>query len=162
MTQRIRWIVPALAAMVSLVGCGDDSSSTAPPPTSVSTVPGVPESAPRDWDFDQVRRGAVLFARNCASCHGANAEGAPNWRHRDADGMFPPPPLNGSGHAWHHPKAVLHDVIKHGSPPGKGNMPAWGGRLSDAQIDDIIAWFQSRWPNQVYNAWYQMDQRAGQ
>jgi len=83
-------------------------------------------------------------------------------RHRGPDGRFPPPPLNGTGHAWHHPKAVLHDVIKNGSPPGQGNMPAWRDRLTDEQIDDIIAWFQSQWPNQVYNAWYQMDQRSRQ
>jgi mono/diheme cytochrome c family protein len=162
MAQHIRWFVPALAAMVSLAGCGDDSATATPPTTSVSTVPGVPESAPRGWSFAQVSRGGELFARNCATCHGGNAEGAPNWRHRGPDGRFPPPPLNGTGHAWHHPKAVLHDVIKNGSPPGQGNMPAWRDRLTDEQIDDIIAWFQSQWPNQVYNAWYQMDQRSRQ
>jgi len=148
--------------MVSLAGCGDDSSTATPPTTSVSTVPGVPESAPRGWSFGQVHRGGVLFARNCATCHGGNAEGALNWRHRGPDGRFPPPPLNGTGHAWHHPKAVLHDVIKNGSPSGQGNMPAWRDRLTDEQIDDIIAWFQSQWPNEVYNAWYQMDQRSRQ
>jgi len=162
MAQRALWSGVTLAAMLSLVGCGDDSPPSAPKTTSVQSVPGIPQTAPRDADFAQVRRGAALFARHCARCHGDGAQGASNWRHRGPAGMFPPPPLNGSGHAWHHPKSALHAVIKSGSPPGQGTMPAWQGRLTDAQIDDIIAWFQSLWPEPVYNAWYQTDQRSRQ
>jgi len=114
----------------------------------------------RQVDFAQVSRGGVLFAKHCAECHGDNAQGAVNWRQRDAEGMFPPPPLNGTGHAWHHPQSTLFDVIKEGSPVGMGRMPAWKGRLSDEEITAIIAWFQSRWTDEVFAAWYQTDQRA--
>ena len=77
--------------------------------------------------------------------------------------MYRPPPLNGSGHAWHHPKQTLHDMIKFGSPvddSGKltGRMPAWTGKLTDEQIDAIIAWFQSLWSDQVYAIWYDQQQ----
>jgi len=54
----------------------------------------------------------------------------------------------------------MHHVIKNGSPGGQGNMPAWGGKLNDEQIDDIVAWFQSRWSDQVYTAWYGIEQRS--
>lgn len=105
-------------------------------------------------------RGRQLFAQNCAACHGADAQGDPNWRFRGPDGKFPPPPLNGTGHSWHHPRAWLRQMIKSGSPPGQGNMPAWGNTLSDQDIEAIIAWFQSLWPEPVYEAWVQIDHRA--
>lgn len=111
----------------------------------------------RDVDYAKVASGARLFRMNCAECHGNQAQGAANWQQRDANGMFPAPPLNGTGHAWHHPKKMLHYVIANGSPGGQGNMPAWGDKLSDEEIDAIIAWFQSKWPDQVYAAWYRMN-----
>jgi mono/diheme cytochrome c family protein len=114
----------------------------------------------RNIDFAQVQRGGKIFQQNCAKCHGAEAEGDPNWRHRDASGMFPPPPLNGTAHTWHHPIAVLKQVITNGSPNGMGRMPAWGGKLSEQEIEDVIAWFQAKWPDEVYGAWYGMNQRA--
>lgn len=89
-----------------------------------------------------------------------NGEGAPNWRQRDADGFFPPPPLNGRGHEWHHPTAMLRAMIRDGSPPGQGKMPAWGDKLSEQEIAAVVEWFQSRWPDPVYAAWYDMQQRS--
>ena len=39
------------------------------------------------WDDPaEVARGAELYAENCASCHGAELEGEPNWRQRDPTG----------------------------------------------------------------------------
>jgi mono/diheme cytochrome c family protein len=32
-------------------------------------------------------------------------------------------------------------------------MPAWKGRLSDQDIEDIMAWFQALWPADVYERW---------
>lgn len=111
-------------------------------------------------DTAQVARGKQIFETNCAACHGAGAEGAPNWRQLGADGRYPPPPLNGTGHAWHHPYNALVYVIKNGSPGGQGNMPAWGGKLSDSEIADTIAWFQSLWPKEVYQAWLRIDTQS--
>ncbi len=134
-----------------LAACGENGGNGA----STSGADGV-----RQMDFAQVSQGARLYQKNCAECHGTSGQGDPNWRQRDADGMFPPPPLNGTGHTWHHPKEVLLDVILHGSPKGMGKMPAWREKLSDEEIAAIIAWFQSRWPDQVYSAWYRMDRKA--
>ncbi|MEJ2407109.1 MAG: cytochrome c [Candidatus Thiodiazotropha sp.] len=106
----------------------------------------------REVDFFRLAQGARLYQMNCAECHGSHAQGAPDWRQRDADGMFPPPPLNGTGHAWHHPTNMLRHVIANGSPGDQGNMPAWGDRLSGEEIDAIIAWFQSKWPDPFYPA----------
>ena len=119
----------------------------------------VPEAPAHAVDAAQLALGNKLFQEHCAQCHRTDASGDPNWRKRGADGRFPPPPLNGSGHAWHHSVPVLMSVIKQGSPQGKGNMPAWEGKLTDDEIQAIITWFQSTWPKPVYDTWYEMQQR---
>lgn len=147
-------MVPLLSA------CGEDNRGS---DTNLNLQSPTEEiSVSREIDMAKVSRGARLYQANCAECHGSEGQGAPNWRERDADGMFPPPPLNGTGHAWHHPKRMLHYVIANGSPGGQGKMPAWGDKLDDEQIDAIIEWFMSQWPDQVYAAWQQMDRRSGQ
>ncbi|MDH5446207.1 MAG: cytochrome c [Gammaproteobacteria bacterium] len=118
------------------------------------------EAVPRDFDFLQMKRGGALFQKHCAVCHGKNAEGAPNWQKRDKDGKFPAPALNGSAHAWHHPTKVLIDVIQNGTQRIGGNMPPWKDKLTESQIRDIIAWFQSKWSDEIYAAWHRMEKEA--
>lgn len=118
------------------------------------------ERVPRDFDFLQMKRGGQLFQQNCAVCHGKQAEGSPNWQQAGPDGKYPPPPLNGTAHAWHHPTKVLMDVIKNGTQRIGGNMPPWKDKLTDEQIRDIIAWFQAKWPDEIYAAWYRNEQQS--
>ncbi|MCB1335497.1 MAG: c-type cytochrome, partial [Roseivivax sp.] len=37
----------------------------------------------------QLARGAAVYAEACASCHGANLEGQPEWRSPGPDGRLP-------------------------------------------------------------------------
>ena len=46
------------------------------------------------WASDDLGQGAALYAEHCASCHGENLEGAPNWRRVGEDGLYPAPPLS--------------------------------------------------------------------
>jgi mono/diheme cytochrome c family protein len=94
-----------------------------------------------------------IYRQRCAVCHGANAQDAPNWRQQGPDGKFPPPPLDASGHAWHRPKAMLTQTIKAGTVKKGGGMPAWDGQLSDDDIEDVLAWIVSHWPDEVYRNW---------
>jgi mono/diheme cytochrome c family protein len=32
-------------------------------------------------------------------------------------------------------------------------MPAFRGRLSERDVQDVITWFQSLWPPEVYDTW---------
>jgi len=122
--------------------------------------PVPPQHTPiRSSDTERIARGAELFRRHCAVCHGAGAEGVPDWRVRNADGTFPPPPLNGTGHAWHHPWADLKHTIQYGTAALGGNMPPWQGVLSEQEAEDVILWFQSLWSDEVYEAWWEIDQR---
>jgi len=155
---------PTLIACTALLLGGCDSSdragadggtAQASPQAPVTSTP-----APRWYDAAQVRRGEAVYGRHCAECHGPAAEGAPAWRQPGADGRYPAPPLNGTGHAWHHPLGMLRYVIRNGSPGGQGNMPAWGGKLDEEELLAVIAWFQSQWPEQAYANWSQIDTRA--
>ena len=107
----------------------------------------------RWYSEKQVTLGQQVFAQNCAACHGANAEATPNWKQTDANGHYPPPPLNGTAHAWHHSLPVLREQINQGGAPVGGVMPAFKGVLSDAEIDQTIAYFQSKWPDDLYQRW---------
>ena len=42
-------------------------------------------------------------------------------------------------------------MIRVGSP-GAG-MPAWDGKLTKQEIDDVIVWIKSLWPDEVYDIW---------
>jgi len=119
-----------------------------------------PQSISRNIDAQQLARGAVLFKNNCAACHGDQAQGNATWQKRDKNGKFPPPPLNGTGHAWHHPTEVLKYTINKGTGKIGGNMPAFAGKISDAEIDDILVFIQAKWPEPLYDAWYKNNQRA--
>ena len=119
-------------------------------------------SAPveRWYGHEQVERGALVYAQICAVCHGQNGEGTEKWRERTDEGKFPPPPIDGTGHAWHHPIKVLGSQIKFGAPGGLGTMPGFADRLSDEQIVDVIAWLQDKWPDKVYAAWVEIELRS--
>jgi thiol:disulfide interchange protein DsbC len=115
----------------------------------------------RWYSTDQVKVGKSLFAQNCASCHGKNAEGTTDWKKRDAKGNLVPPPLNGTAHAWHHPMKVLRMTIKQGGKPLGGQMPPFADKLGEYEIDSIIAWFQSKWSDEIYAAWSERNQSTG-
>lgn len=105
----------------------------------------------RPDDAALLQRGEQLYRVHCASCHGANLQGQPNWRERGADGRLPAPPHDDSGHTWHHPDEVLFQLTKDGVAKAAGlpdyptNMPAYGGTLSDADIVAVLSWIKSRW-----------------
>ncbi|MET0048327.1 MAG: cytochrome c [Sedimenticola sp.] len=107
----------------------------------------------RWYSQDQVEIGAILFATHCSGCHGKKAEGALNWKVRLPNGSLPPPPLNGTAHSWHHQIPVLRRAINEGGNAFGGNMPGFKEKLSEPQIDAVIAWFQSLWSDEIYSLW---------
>jgi len=129
-------------------------------PTAESGQPAAPavESpknlAARKLDPEKLKRGEAVYRQNCSSCHGPNGEATPGWRTPGADGKYPPPPLDGSAHAWHHSTETLEEMIRKGSPGGAGGMPAWDGKLTNQEIDDVIVWIKSLWPDDVYEVWH--------
>ncbi|MCW8928812.1 MAG: cytochrome c [Gammaproteobacteria bacterium] len=144
-----------LGSLFLMVSCNQASNAMTQgkPGTQQKNTPEDMKLPPRA-SFSQVTRGGKLYQANCATCHGTQGEGEPNWRQTRADGVNPAPPLNGTGHAWHHPKKILIYTIKNGTPGGKSRMQPWKEKLNHQEIEDIIAWFISRWPKEIYAAWY--------
>ena len=110
--------------------------------------------ASQDQTVIDVAQGKVVYAKNCASCHGANLEGEPNWQTPLATGGFPAPPHNETGHTWHHADTLLLQIITDGgqsiAPPGfKSNMPAFKDTLHAEEIEIVLAYIKSTWPEDV-------------
>lgn len=126
----MRWVIPALLSLASTA------------------------AADHNWDHRDINAGRSLYADNCASCHGANLEGQPNWRSPDADGVFPAPPHDGTGHSWHHDDELLYEYTKLGGRAAleisgvsgfSSGMPAFDETLDDDEIWNILAYIRSTW-----------------
>ncbi len=135
----------AVLGIALLAGCGD------------ATVEGSPA---------QLAQGKALYDQQCASCHGAKLQGQPNWRTRLPSGRLPAPPHDPSGHTWHHGDAVLFGITKYGLVPGRyapqgyqSDMPAFEGKLSDAEIRAVLEYVKSTWPPEIQSRQREITQR---
>ena len=115
----------------------------------------VSDIAPVRWYSDtQQQAGKLVFDTHCARCHGTQAQGlVANWQGRLADGSYPPPPLNGTAHAWHHELPLLLQIVQQGGAPYDGKMPGFGKVLNMREQLAVIAYFQSFWTDEVYQRW---------
>ncbi|KAF0677176.1 c-type cytochrome [Profundibacterium mesophilum] len=97
-----------------------------------------------------LERGREVYAENCASCHGAEREGQPDWRRRLENGRMPAPPHDETGHSWHHADGQLFTITKFGVgavvPGYESDMPAFEGILGDDEIAAVLAYIKSTWP----------------
>lgn len=106
-------------------------------------------------DARLVARGEAVYMMHCASCHGRNLEGQPEWQSQDEEGFLPAPPHDESGHTWHHPDTLLFKITKLGVAEAanlksyKTRMPAFGEILSDADILAALSYIKSRWPEDM-------------
>ena len=99
----------------------------------------------------QLARGAAVYAEACASCHGANLEGQPEWRSPGPDGRLPTPPHDETGHIWHHFDRILLATMTRGTAAVVGggresNTPGFGGTYSEEDLRAVLEWLKSRWP----------------
>lgn len=99
---------------------------------------------------EQIDLGRELYGTNCASCHGADLQGQPDWQRRLDTGRMPAPPHDETGHSWHHSDQSLFTITKLGVgaivPGYESDMPAFQGKLSDADIAAVLAFIKSTWP----------------
>jgi len=136
-----------VAALLLLAACSKEGDKAAAP------APGI---AMRHFDSASITRGARLFEEHCVICHGPQAQGHPDWQ-TPSDGSFAAaPPLNGTGNDWKRSRAMLAATIQNGVRRKSDNldvMPAWKGRFSERDVEDVLNWMQSLWPAEVYDAW---------
>jgi mono/diheme cytochrome c family protein len=140
-------VMLALAAAASAACSADDEHSADP------------------RNVERVSAGKAIYERHCASCHGVNLEGQPEWRVRLPNGRMPAPPHDDTGHTWHHADDILFGIIKFGvnppyGPPGyQSDMPAFGATLADRQVWDVLSYIKSRWSPRARDAQHQIDQQ---
>ena len=120
----------------------------------------LPAAALADHELENrdLGNGLALYKEHCASCHGAELEGQPNWRRIGEDGLLPAPPHDATGHTWHHDNRLLFDYTKLGGEAlmaargvsgFRSGMEGFGEVLSDDEIWDILAFIRSTWPERI-------------
>ena len=103
---------------------------------------------------EQLIAGQQVFANNCIACHGERAGGTvADWQQRLPNDKYPPPPLDGTAHAWHHSLSILRRSINEGGQQIGGTMPAMKNKLNEVQITNVLAYITSLWPNETYQRW---------
>ena len=50
--------------------------------------------------------------------------------------------------------------MRNGGIPLGGTMPEFGSKLNTEQIDNILAWVQSHWPDKIYRIWSERNSLA--
>jgi mono/diheme cytochrome c family protein len=131
-------------------------------------LPLEPNDQPGGASAETIALGRQLYNEGCAVCHGANLEGQANWQTPLPNGRMPAPPHDTEGHTWHHGDELLFRLTKEGTAAVIGNgyesdMPAFGGILTDAQIEAVLAYIKSTWPERErqYQADMSARERAG-
>ena len=157
MSKSLRTHFPvALMALLLVLsfGCSKkDEEKTVEGVASTASETGQADAG-RMFDVERIARGARLFQENCAQCHGPEAQGHPDWERGRKEGFAAAPPLNGTGTDITLSKTRMMDIIRNGlKQKGEPVMPAWIGRVSDQDIEDVITWYQALWPADTYQTW---------
>lgn len=139
----MRWVAPVGFCFLALISCRREQHNARPAPSDVAVYrdaaresdlqpggvqsqPSVPN--PRHGIATELAEGARLFNwYNCSGCH-ANGGG----------GMGPP--LIKTEWIYGGEPANIFDTIVKGRPNG---MPAWGGRIPEYQIWQIVTYVES-------------------
>ncbi len=98
--------------------------------------------------------GKKVYDAQCASCHGANLEGQPDWRRRLPSGELPAPPHDATGHTWHHPDPWLFEITKYGTlafAPAEyvSTMRGFAEELTDREIRAVLGYIKTYWPAEI-------------
>ena len=145
-------IVVAAVALAAWLVIADRDQRVSPGPESPLRIADVAEADASNPEL--VAWGSEVYARSCASCHGAELQGEPNWTVRKGDGTLPAPPHDASGHTWHHSDAQLFEMTKWGTAAVAGsgypsNMPGFSDKLVDEEIWAVLAFIKSDWPADI-------------
>lgn len=130
------WLIPALGAALLLAGLLVTTAQAAPPDQSPTPVLS---SGP--VQMPSAVRGEVLWAENCAPCHGVSGRGDGPTAQSPQMADNPPPDFADRAAARQRSLADMFVVTREGRMDRL--MPPWGGRLSDDQIWDAVAYAQT-------------------
>ena len=115
----------------------------------LKSLPGDPQRDGTPWHYVTAEArpdipGAHTYATRCASCHGLDGKGQPEWM----------PPLAGATSALAKEDASAINITLNGSQrivaagvPDAYRMPAFREQLTDAQIAQVLSFVRSSWGN---------------
>ncbi|TFY84923.1 cytochrome c [Pseudomonas nabeulensis] len=114
----------------------------------LKSLPGDPQRDGTPWQYQAAsattRPGAHTYATRCASCHGLDGKGQPEWM----------PPLAGATSALAKESASAINITLNGSQrivvagvPDAYRMPAFREQLSDQDIAEVLSYVRSTWGN---------------
>ena len=107
-------------------------------------------------EMKKAQSGAELFKKHCAPCHGDDAKGQDPSQPSggfDANMQRIAPALNGTGHSWHHPPALIYEYIEKGSIDKTSPMPSFGSVLKGHDIKAIVVYMNSLWPIEILESY---------
>lgn len=125
---------PRLIPIAAALACAGLSSV-------IFAAQGNPEAAknknPVTASAESAAAGKEIYARNCATCHGINAEGGPG------NDLIPAAP-DLTDDKWDHGSTdgEIFDVIKNGVPPDF-NMIPWKDKLKDPDVWNVVNYLRS-------------------
>lgn len=138
-----RWLVPLLllagGALIGWAWLGQGAKNTGSGSNTAKA------GLLRPDDARLVAMGEKIYARACASCHGANLEGQPGWRTKR--GLAPA--HDETGHTWHHPDTLLLRIVREGTVRMGGRMPGFKGVLTEEEMLAVLSYIKSRWPARI-------------
>jgi mono/diheme cytochrome c family protein len=128
----MRVLIVVISTLIA-VGCSNTRTIDTLTPSSGNSGTPAHRQASAASGPTPVEDGREIFIANCVGCHGKNA-----------DGDTP------AGRNWHVPgfrstqvqslgDQALQQVIRE----GRGKMPAWGGILSQTDIEHLVAYIRS-------------------
>ncbi len=142
----LRKLVVALSALslVGLIAAGTvtvlAASPDASPSAGASPAPSASGSPSAAALPGNPQNGQQVYNQNCTACHGANLEGGVGPKLNPLQKLAGMP----SGAPGDPPVvAYLIDVVGNGKAPSDGfstAMPAWSGKLTPTQINDVVAY----------------------
>ncbi|MBN9427013.1 MAG: cytochrome c [Burkholderiales bacterium] len=109
------------------------------PPSEPRRRPAAPPAS-----GELMKRGAVLYERHCADCHGADGQGQPHAY----------PPLAGNRAVTLEPPANALRIVLHGgyapataANPRPFGMPPFAAQLADDEIAAVVSYIRAAWGN---------------
>jgi len=101
----------------------------------------------------EITKGQEVYEQHCEECHGIKAIGEDP---KNPGGSLDiAPALNGTGHTWHHPPVFLFQHIKNRKINKSSPMPPFSNILSDDEINAVIAYIKSLWPEDIRKKYYE-------
>ena len=105
--------------------------------------------------------GQSVYEANCATCHGFQGEGQPNWKEVDENGLRPAPPHDATGHTWHHSDSLLLEIIAKGSAAPGSTMLGYENVLSQEEMKASLEYIKTFWGKEELEFQEQVSRRAG-